>query len=327
MTRQDMTQQPPFLTSAAQMEQIAQQQQQEQQQQLPPFRTTGAQIKQIARNRPPELINGYVPSSGVMVLAGAPGTGKSFTALSWAAAIAEGSQWFGRAARKAAVLYVLGEGYSCFGDRVEAWETVNGREIPEDLTYVDGLMFGINLKDPYSVQQLIERINEVPTGLVIFDTFSVLARVDSENDNAEVAQVMANAHTIARATGATVMLIHHTTKTSGSVRGASAFVGNADTVVVATEEKKKNENGEIETDGFLLSTATHYGGKRRDGEPKTMHGFSIATPGVLTHGSNSKGNSSTAPTDPNSEDLKQRLIAGARAANKRLEEQKEEQDS
>lgn len=318
MTQQDMTQQQPaFFTSPAQMIQIAQQQQQEQQ----PFRTTGAQIKQIARNRPEELIKGFVPSSGVMVLAGAPGTGKSFTALSWAAAIAEGSQWFGKAARQAPVVYVLGEGYSCFGDRVEAWETVNGREIPEDLTYVNGLTFRIDLKDPYSVQKLIERINEVPTGLVIFDTFSVLARVTNENDNSEVAQVMANAHTIAEATGATVMLIHHVTKSTGSVRGASAFVGNADTVVVATEEKKKNENGEIETDGFLLSTASHYGGKRRDGEPKTMHGFSIATPGVLTHGSNSKGNSSTTQTDPNSEEMKQRLIATAMAGNKRLEEQ------
>ena len=298
MTQQDMTQQ-----------------QQQQRFQL----RTNAELIQIARNRPPELISGFVPSSGVMVLAGAPGTGKSFTALSWAAAIAEGSQWFGRAARQAPVVYVLGEGFSSFGERVEAWQTANGRPMSDNLRYLDGSTSGINLKDPYLVQQLIEGISHVQPGLIVFDTLSVLTRLDSENDNAEVSQVMSNVNTIAQATGATAMVIHHTTKTTGSVRGASAFVGNADTVVVAAKEKKE---GNTATDTFLLSTSAQHGGKQRSGEPKMMSGFSIAAPGVLAHGSsNGSSNSSTAPTDPNSEDLKQRLIAGARAANERLEEQ------
>src|SRR5699024_9734789 len=152
----------------------------------------------------------------------------------------------------------------------------------------------------------------------IFDTLSVLTRLTSENDNAEVSQVMSNVNRIAQGTGATAMVIHHTTKTSGSVRGASAFVGNSDTVVVAAKEKNDNST-------FLLSTSAQHGGKQRSGEPKIMSGFSIASPGVLSR--DSKGNSPTAPTDPNAADLKQRLIAGARAANERLEEQKEEQDS
>ena len=299
MTQQDMTQQD--MT------------QQQQQQLLATYFSTGQQMEQIARNRPPELINGFVPSSGVMVLAGAPGTGKSFTALSWAAAIAEGSQWFGRQTRKAPVVYVLGEGYSAFGERITAWKTTNGREIPEDLLFMDGATLGIDLKAP--VEQLIGIFNLVKPGLIIFDTLSVLTRLTSENDNAEVSQVMANVNRIAQGTGATAMVIHHTTKTSGSVRGASAFVGNSDTVVVAAKEKNE---GNTATNTFLLSTSAQHGGKQRSGEPKIMSGFSIATPGVLTHGSS---NSSTAPTDPNSEEMKQRLIAGARAANKRLEEQ------
>ena len=300
MTQQDMTQQP-------------------QQQQRSPYRTSPDEMEQIADNRPPELIDGFVPSGGVMVLAGAPATGKSFTALSWAAAIAEGSPWFGRATRQASVLYVLGEGFSGFGKRIKAWKAVNGRSMSNNIDFIDGLTYGASLKDPAAVQQLIGLINEVPTGLVVFDTLSVLANLTNENDNAEVAQVMANVHTIAQATGATVMVIHHTTKSTGSVRGASAFVGNSDTVVVAAKEK--NSDGNTATNTFLLSTSAQHGGKQRDGEPRIMSGFSIATPGVLTHGSNSKGNSSTAPTDPNSADLKQRLIAGARAANERLEEQ------
>ena len=286
--------------------------QQDMTQQQQAFFTSWVQMEHIADTQPAELIEGFVPSSGVMVLAGAPGTGKSFTALSWAAAIAEGIPWFGQQTRQAPVVYVLGEGYRRFGKRAKAWASVNGGHRPENVHFVDGLTYGINLKDPDSVQQLINALAYVQPGLVIFDTLSVLARLDSENDNSEVSQVMANVHTIAQATGATTMVIHHTTKSSGTVRGASAFVGNSDTVVVAAKEKNDNST-------FLLSTSAQHGGKQRDGEPRIMSGFSIAAPGVLTHGSN--GNSSTAPTDPNSEELKQRLMADAVDARKRLEEQ------
>ena len=277
--------------------------QQPQQQQRSPYRTSPDEMEQIADNRPPELIDGFVPSGGVMVLAGAPATGKSFTALSWAAAIAEGSPWFGRATRQASVLYVLGEGFSGFGKRIKAWKAVNGRPMSNNIDFIDGLTYGASLKDPAAVQQLIGLINEVPTGLVVFDTLSVLANLTNENDNAEVAQIMANVHTIAQATGATVMVIHHTTKSTGSVRGASAFVGNSDTVVVAAKEKNDNST-------FLLSTSAQHGGKQRDGEPRIMSGFSIATPGVLTQG-NSNNNSPTAPTDPNDINV---IMAAARAA-------------
>lgn len=296
MTQQDMTQQqqPAFFTSPEQMIQIAQQERQQQQQQLECF-TSWDQMKQIARNRPAELIDGFVPSGGVMVLAGAPATGKSFTALSWAAAIAEGSQWFGRATRKTPVVYVLGEGYVGFGSRLEAWESVNGGRKPDDLHFMDGLTYGVSLKDPAAVQQLINTLAYKQPGLVIFDTLSVLANLTNENDNAEVAQIMANVNRIAQGTGATAMVIHHTTKSTGSVRGASAFVGNADTVVVAAKEKSE---GQAATSTFLLSTSAQHGGKQRDGEPKIMSGFSIATPGVLTQG-NSNNNSPTAQTDPN----------------------------
>lgn len=248
-----------------------------QQQQQPAFFTSPAELEQIARTRPVELIEDFVPSGGVMVLAGAPGLGKSFTALSWAAAIAEGSEWFGRRVRQAPVVYVLGEGWGGFGDRIAAWQKDNGRPMSEQVHFVNGVPLGVNLKDPDAVQQLIAQVEPVRPGLIIVDTFSVLARVSNENDNAEVAAVMFNVNAIAQATGATVMLVHHVTKTTGSVRGASAFVGNADTVVVAGVDVRDG----AASDGFMLSTEARHGGKQRDGEAKTLRGFKITWPGVL----------------------------------------------
>lgn len=289
--------------------------QQQSQQQLPAFFTSWAHMGQIADTQPEELINGFVPSSGVVVLAGAPGTGKSFTALSWAAAIAEGNPWFGQQTRQAPVVYVLGEGYSRFGKRTKAWETANGGHQPDNVHFVDGLTYGINLKDPDSVQQLIAMLAYVQPGLVIFDTLSVLSNLTNENDNAEVAQVMANVNKIAQGTGATAMVIHHTTKSTGSVRGASAFVGNADTVVVAAKEKNDNST-------FLLSTSAQHGGKQRDGEPKIMSGFSIESPGVLTHNSGTSATSSAPKLlDPNE------IIAVARVAHERQKDQENQENN
>lgn len=315
MSQQQQQQQPDFFTSPAEMQMHAQQQQQPvQQQQVPALLMSPAQMKQIARTRPDELIENFVPSRGVMVLAGAPGTGKSFTALSWAAHIAEGMQWFGRATRQAPVVYVLGEGVSGFGRRVEAWETVNARPMSEQVYFVDGLAFDLDLKDSAKVQQLIAAIAHVQPGLVIFDTFSALTTVSNENDNAEVAVVMKNVNRIVQATGATALLVHHVTKSTGSVRGASAFVGNVDTVVIAAKDTaQKAEPGD-----FLLSTDGYHGGKQRDSEPKTLHGFKITSPGVLSHGDGAAGTGQYNPNivkDPNE------IIAVAMAAHESKKEQ------
>lgn len=285
--------------------------QQHQQQEQPAFLTSPAELKQIARTRPAELIEDFVPSGGVMVLAGAPGLGKSFVALSWAAAIAEGSEWCGHAVRQAPVVYVLGEGWGGFGDRIAAWEKDNARPMSDALHFVNGVPLGVDLKDPDAVAELIAQVEPVRPGLIIVDTFSMLARVGNENDNAEVAQVMANVNGIVAATGATVMLVHHVTKTTGSVRGAGAFVGNADTVVVAGVDVRDG----AASDGFMLSTEARYSGKQRDGEAKTLRGFSIAWPGVLAR----DGVAGTGQHDPNVEDAKQKAIAAVMAAHENKE--------
>ena len=254
---------------------------------------TNAEIIQIARNRPADLIDGFVPSGSVMVLAGGPSTGKSFTALSWAVAIAEGSQWFGRATRQASVVYVLGEGFSGFGKRLEAWESVNGRPMSDNLHFMDGLTYGIDLNDSDLVQQLIAMLAYVQPGLIVFDSLSMLARHSNENDNAEVAQVMANVNSIVQATGATAMLVQHIMESTESMEpSVSVFVGNADTGVVVAEDTRENATGT-----FLLSTEAQYGGKQRDGEARTLYGFKIDSPGVLSR----YGNSSTAYPDSNTQ--------------------------
>ena len=58
------------------------------------------------------------------------------------------------------------------------------------------------------------------------------------------------------------------------VRGATAFRGNADTVVIA----KPADGG---ADGFELTTDGEHDGKQRDFSPVTLGGFKVMDPGVL----------------------------------------------
>lgn len=245
------------------------------QQQQQVFFASPAQMKDIARTKSMGLIENVVPSGSVMVLAGTPGVGKSFVALSWAAAVAHGERWFGRQVQQAPVIYVLGEGWHGFGARVEAWEMINGKTMSDAMHFVNGVPLGIDLTNEEQVQRFIAYATPIAPGLIVMDTFLMLAHVSSENDNAEVAVVMANINAIVAATGATVVLVHHMTKTTGSVRGASAFVGNADTVMTVTADAR--DDG-----GFILSTEAKYGGKQRNGEARTLRGFSVVSPGVLS---------------------------------------------
>lgn len=238
---------------------------------------SAAELKEFSANVPAPLIADLLPSCGVVTFAGEPGCGKSFVALSWACAVAEGLPWFDKVTGDPkSVVYVLGEGWARFGDRVAAWEQANDHVLSDRLQFVDGASQGLDLTDEAKADDFVDNLAGLDPALVILDTFSMLAHVRSENDNAEVAAVFAVAHKIVREVGCTVVLVHHVSKGASQVRGATSFKGNADTVVVAYRAKREDDPT------FTLSTDPRDDGKQRDGEPVRLPGFSITSPGVLS---------------------------------------------
>src|SRR5262249_40394748 len=66
----------------------------------------------VVRNSPPEptwLLHGICPEQSVILFSGREGTLKSWLALDWAVAVAEGKPWLGREAEAAAVGYIDAE--------------------------------------------------------------------------------------------------------------------------------------------------------------------------------------------------------------------------
>lgn len=254
------------------------------------FSVSPAMSKQISKNRPPQLIAGLLPSRAVVTLAGDPGIGKTFTAIDWAACISTGRDWHGIKTGEAKhVAYVVGEGWFPFGDRLTAWENVNNAVLTNNLRMVngqeplhtnDGQQLRLDLCNPVVISHLIQKLKVFSPALVVFDTFSVLAHVQSENDNSQVASVYANLQRIVSEVGTTVVVLHHLSKGEGRVRGAGAFVGNSDTVIAATYPKDVSGHSD-ESEGFFLSTYATDHGKQRDCEPMRVEGFHIRDGGIV----------------------------------------------
>lgn len=228
------------------------------------------------------LVDGLIQTSGLVVLAGDGGIGKSAIAIDWAASLAAGRDaWHGKRviAGGASVLYVAGEGVEGVEDRLAAWEVWTGVSIPDErLEFVSE---GFSLSDERAAFAMELAVKERDYALVILDTLSQLSSVENENDNAELSKVLNVARGIRQARpGTTVLIVHHISK-GGRVRGASAIRNNADAVIVARAD------GGVNVSTFSISTEHEHDGKQKNGPAETMDGFwldSVASGVVVKRG-------------------------------------------
>lgn len=228
-----------------------------------------AGLEELARRQPDMLIQGLLPSVGVTLLAGEPGLGKSFLALSMAHAVSTGLPWCKRKISPGPIAYVMGEGANFFGRRTEKLRETSGTGFDEKSRFIDAT--GADLSRLADQQELAQILRSIKPSLVVIDTLSALYSMTSENDNAEMARAMQMLSTMSSSLGCSVLVIHHVTKTTGVVRGASALVGNVDAVIMMkSATHKKNSKPD-----FYISTEHEQGGKMRDYKPVFIDGFAI----------------------------------------------------
>lgn len=223
----------------------------------------------LARLPAPEpLIEDTLDLRTVALLAGAPASRKSFTALDWAASVATGSPWQGRKVRQGRVLYVAGEGAFGLDARLAAWEQSRGVEIPDDGLRV--LPEAVQLSDPATVSALVEHVEEERYSFIVVDTLARASVGVDENSAEGMGRVVAAVDRVRRATGeGTLLLVHHTGKDGRSVRGSGALEGAMDTVYRT----------------FLVDDVTRLvRTKRKDGDPDDevdLHAVEVADSIVL----------------------------------------------
>lgn len=178
---------------------------------------------------PEWIIPGIFPEQSTVLMYGKPSAGKSFVILDMVLSVATGRDWHGLPVKRGKVVYAASEsGPRGYSKRIRAWEQHAEQRVEGDNFCL--VPMPVNLMSETVVESFIDFLNErKPVSLVVIDTLSKSTLdAKSENDNTEMARAVAGAERIARDTGATVVLVHHTGKSGETFRGASSLEGNTD---------------------------------------------------------------------------------------------------
>ena len=168
------------------------------------------------------IVKGLLPKAQLGVIYGASGSGKSFVALDLAMSIARGEPWRGRRVTQMPVAYVIAEGSAGFKKRVEAYAMRHG--IQPDAVPIHGLAAAPNLGDTPDTKELIKGLQAIGgVGLVVIDTLAQVTPGADENTGKDMNPIMKRCQAISAATGALVLLVHHSGK--DATRGARGWTG------------------------------------------------------------------------------------------------------
>lgn len=176
------------------------------------------------------VIEGVLPANKVSMVFGESQAGKSFLGIDWSGHIlAELPSWAGHAIqRHGPVVYAPSEDEYDSKPRLQAWGHYHGIPLDGKPFYVEPE--GIQLLDDASVRGFMKELQTLPQPpvLVVVDTLgkSIIEgnrSSEGEKDGTEMNRALRNADSIRRATGAAVVLVHHTTKDRQTFRGSAAF--------------------------------------------------------------------------------------------------------
>lgn len=178
---------------------------------------------------PQWLVRGFLEFGRLGVVFGAAGSYKTTLVLGLVHAIATGSEFAGFQAIQRPVVYIAGEGRGGLGKRFKALEQETGVNIADGFLHVSNS--AAQLLDPESARDVIEAVaalSESP-GLIVIDTLSRNFGPGSENDSRDMSTFVGIADQITNATGATVLIVHHTgVEVRDRSRGSSVLNAAAD---------------------------------------------------------------------------------------------------
>lgn len=180
--------------------------------------------------RPVYLIEDTLNLSSDSWLIGASGSYKSFVALDWACHVATGKPWAGRRVRRGTVWCIVAEGISGIDQRITAWEQLNGAEVGDELQVLPEPVYvtvdpRAKLDERLSAgwKELVETAREDRPALIVLDTQSRMTIGLNENDNSDMAFWADAVAALKQASGACVLVVHHTGRKGGDARGGSAI--------------------------------------------------------------------------------------------------------
>lgn len=200
--------------------------------------------------RAPVLIDGILRRGHVMLIAGKAKTGKSWAAIEASIAVSTGGDWFGRCCDRGRVLYVdpeldkrsldnrfakvsraMGADPAAIDENVVRW-SLRGVTTPK----------GVPATIADVAHDVEARCKPGDFALVVLDSASALLDGGDENSSVDVRRFFNHVLRIARATGASVIVVHHFGKGEAGdrtaidrARGSSVWGDSPDAPLSLTE--------------------------------------------------------------------------------------------
>jgi len=211
------------------------------------------------RNPPSWLVKGVLPKAGLIVVYGESGSGKSFLALDLCMAIAQGHPWRSHRAKQGTVLYVAAEGGGGFRNRLAAFGQHHGVDLKTiPFKVIDAAP---NMLEKGDAAEIGKTALAFGVSVVVLDTFAQVTPGGNENSGEDMGKALHHCNRIHAATGATVILIHHSGKDKAKgARGWSGLRAAAD--------------AELEVVRMATGRAVRIT-KQKDGEDGAEFGFDL----------------------------------------------------
>lgn len=196
------------------------------------------------------LIKGLLDQGGMSVVFGPSNSGKSFFALDLSCHVALNWPWQEKKVRGGAVAYIAGEGGLGISERLEAFRMHHKlKEYAPFYVIPTSVCLG---KEAPLFEQLLTGLKGISDlKLVVIDTLARAMGSGDENSSGDMGAFIQNCDTLRQATGAHVMVIHHSGKDQGrGARGHSSLKAAIDTEIEISQ-----------TAGIVQATIT----KQREG--------------------------------------------------------------
>ena len=188
---------------------------------------------------PSWLVQPLFETHSLVLMFGPANHGKTFVALSMALSVASGLDWAGHSVQQGRVIYVVGEGGRGIQKRGYAWKQHYGHSAPQ----CHFVQHPVQVVNEPERAKFVTAVRPLAPKLIVLDTLATMTVGVDENDTGDMGRFTAACREIANDLGATVLVIHHPTKSNAKTyRGSYQLEGNFDALI----RVERNGNGDIE---------------------------------------------------------------------------------
>lgn len=179
---------------------------------------------------------GVIPVSALVVVFGAPKSGKTFAICDLTMHLAHGLDWCGHSVAHAQrIAFLAGEGRNGLRLRLKAWQSEHAAERKGDFRLIPD---ALALSD--RVQDVVQALRSYRPNVVVVDTLNAFFGGGDENSSADMTKFVGALRQLIGELDCSIVVIHHTGLADASrARGSSVLRAAADVVI----QVAKDENG------------------------------------------------------------------------------------